>query len=179
MPEKVHWKKVVSDPNYLGEADFAPGEEKILTIGSVNQSETVVTAEGKSQKAVIHWKEPGNKAMILNVARSKAIAKVAKSDYLDDWVGVKVQLYIEHGIKAFGDTVSAVRVRPFPPRISEIKCQKCGKIIKPANGMSAEQLAAYSKKKLGRELCMDCAIDLAANGKKSEGEAKNETAEAD
>ena len=29
--EKTHWKKVVSDPNYIGEADFEQGEEKILT----------------------------------------------------------------------------------------------------------------------------------------------------
>lgn len=30
--EKTHWKAVVSDPNYIGEADFAPGEEKVATI---------------------------------------------------------------------------------------------------------------------------------------------------
>ena len=32
MPDKTHWKKIVSDPNYLGEADFQTGEEKILAI---------------------------------------------------------------------------------------------------------------------------------------------------
>ena len=68
MP-KTPWKKIVSDPNYIGEADFNENEEKILTIKSVNQSETVKTAEGASQKAVLYFAEPGNKAMILNVAR--------------------------------------------------------------------------------------------------------------
>ena len=29
---KTHWKKVVSDPNFIGEADFQEGEEKVLTI---------------------------------------------------------------------------------------------------------------------------------------------------
>ena len=71
--EKTHWKKVVSDPNFIGEADFQEGEEKVLTIERVNQSETVQTAEGKSRKAVVHWREAGNKPMILNVARSKNI----------------------------------------------------------------------------------------------------------
>ena len=99
--EKTHWKKVVSDPNYIGEADFEQGEEKILTIAKVNASETVTTAEGKSQKAIVHWVQKGNKPMILNVARSKSIQKVAGSPYFEDWVGVKVQLYIENGIKAF------------------------------------------------------------------------------
>ena len=109
--EKHHWKKIVSDPNYLGEADFNEGEEKIATIASVNQSETVVTAEGKSQKSVVHFAE-NLKPMILNVARSKSIEKVAGSPYVEDWPGTRVQLYIEHNIKAFGELVSAVRVRP-------------------------------------------------------------------
>ena len=81
---KTHWKKVVSDPNFIGEGDFQEGEEKVLTIDRVNASETVQTAEGKSKKAVVHWKEPGNKPMILNVARSKNIEKVAGSGYFED-----------------------------------------------------------------------------------------------
>ena len=35
----------------------------MLTIDHVNASETVQTAEGKSKKAVVHWREPGNKPM--------------------------------------------------------------------------------------------------------------------
>ena len=75
MSEKTHWKKVVSDPNFLGEADFNENEEKIATIARINENETVQTAEGKSKKAVVHFKED-LKPMILNVARSKAIEKV-------------------------------------------------------------------------------------------------------
>lgn len=142
---KTHWKKVVSDPNYIGEGDFQEGEEKVLTILRVNQRETVTTAEGKSQKAVVHWKEPGNKPMILNVARSKTIEKVAGSGYMEDWPGVAVQLYIEHGIKAFGEVVSAVRVRPFKPRIQAQEpvppCGDCGGEIVPAMGKDARCLA--------------------------------------
>ena len=46
MSEKTHWKKIVSDPNFIGEGDFQEGEEKVLTIDRVNASETVTTAEG-------------------------------------------------------------------------------------------------------------------------------------
>ena len=85
---------------------------------------------GKSKKAVVHWREPGNKPMILNVARSKNIEKVAGSGYFEDWPGVTVQLYIEHGIKAFGEVVSAVRVRPYKPRLQQRQpvppCTDCG-----------------------------------------------------
>ena len=78
MADKTHWKKIVSDPNYLGEADFNEGEEKIATIARVARDEVIQTAEGKSKKAVVYFREQ-LKPMILNVARSKAIEKVAKT----------------------------------------------------------------------------------------------------
>lgn len=172
--EKTHWKKVVSDPNFIGEGDFQEGEEKILTIDHVNASETVTTAEGKSKKAVVHWKERDNKPMILNVARSKNIEKVAGSGYFEDWPGVQIQLYIEHGIKAFGEVVSAVRVRPFKPRVQEPvpPCSDCGKVIEPAFGKDARWLAARNAKKYGVPLCAACAQ------KRKERAAENEEAAA-
>ncbi len=171
MSEKTHWKKVVSDPNYLGEADFNEGEEKVATISRVAQDETVVTAEGKSKKAVVYFKE-NLKPMILNVARSKAIQKVAKSPYFEDWVGVSIQLYIQDGIKAFGDVVSAVRVRATKPVIKNaVKCTDCGKDIQGASGKSADYIAAYTKKQFGVPLCFDCAIKR--NADESEGVTNN------
>lgn len=159
--EKTHWKKVVSDPNYIGEADFKEGEEKIVTIGRVNASETVTTAEGKSQKAVVHFAEP-LKPMILNVARSKSIEKVAGSPYFEDWIGVQIVLYIEHGIKAFGDVVNAVRVRPYKPRVKKEAplppCTDCGGAIVAAMGKTAAYMASYTQKQYGVPLCADCAM---------------------
>jgi len=157
----THWKKVVSDPNYIGEADFQEGEEKVLTIGHINASETVTTAEGKSKKAVVHWKEKDQKPMILNVARSKSIEKVAGTPDIERWPGVAVQLYIEHGIRAFGEIVSAVRVRPFKPRVQRqepvLPCEDCGAEITPAMGKDARWLAGYTTKNYGVPLCASCA----------------------
>lgn len=176
--QKTHWKKIVSDPNFLGEADFQEGEEKVLTIDRVNAAETVVTAEGKSKKAVVHWREPGYKPMILNVARSKAIEKVAGSGYFEDWPGVQVQLYIEHGIKAFGEVVSAVRVRPYKPRIKVPApvppCADCGGAIIPAMGKTAEFLAAYTAKNYGVPLCAKCAAERKAEEYKEVAEIAEE-----
>ena len=162
MAEKTHWKKIVSDPNYIGEADFAEGEEKVLTLAYVNANETVTTAEGKSQKAVVHWKEPNNKPMILNVARSKAMEKVAGSPYFEDWVGKQFQLYIQNGIKAFGDVVNAVRVRPHKPRVQTAAptappCTDCHGEIKPPTGKDFRWMVAYTMKHYGVPLCADCA----------------------
>lgn len=157
---KTHWKKVVSDPTYIGEGDFQDGQEIIVTIKNVNQNEKVQGADGKSEKkAVVHFAESGVKPMILNVARSKSIEKVSGSPYFEDWSGVKIQLYVEHGIKAFGEVVSAVRVRnskpkeaaPVPP------CADCNAAILPAMGKPAAWLAEYTKKNYGVSLCAECA----------------------
>ena len=56
--------------------------------------------------------------MILNVTNSKAIAKVAGSNYIEDWTGVHVQLFTTQ-VKAFGDVVDAVRIRPIKPQIKK------------------------------------------------------------
>ena len=181
---KTHWKKVVSDPNFIGEGDFQEGEEKVLTISRVNSSETVTTAEGKSQKAVLYWKEKGVKPMILNVARSKAIEKVTGSGYFEDWPGHQLQLYIEHGIKAFGEVVSAVRVRPYKPRVQKQEtappCTDCKNPIEPAMGKSAGWLAAYTAKNYGAPLCAACAQkrkDAAKTQQEAESAAEMQQAE--
>lgn len=162
--EKTHWKKIVSDPNFIGEGDFEPGEEKVATIKSINQSETVTTAEGKSQKAVVHFEE-NLKPMILNVARSKNIEKVAGSGYFEDWPGVRIQLYIEHGIKAFGDVVSAVRVRPYKPRVKEEAPTECADCHKPIQGFKDRDKVPHLPAEViksttevyGVPLCLECA----------------------
>lgn len=172
---KTHWKKIVSDPRYIGEADFEEGEEKIATIASVNQSETVVTTEGKSQKVVIHFAE-NLKPMILNVTNAKAVEKVAESPWVEDWKGVRIQLYIAHNIKAFGELVSAVRVRPRKPKEAPpLLCADCGGPVKPANGRSAAYMAEYTKRKFGAVLCYDCAMKRTA--RKEEPDVTPGTAE--
>jgi hypothetical protein len=126
----------------------------------------VQTAEGKSEKAVVYFQE-NLKPMILNVSRSKAIEKVAGSPYFEDWLGVPIQLYIEHGIKAFGDVVSAVRVRPRRPIIkAAVKCSNCGNDIQGAMGKGADYIAGYTKKKFGVCLCFDCASKMQAEAEK-------------
>lgn len=167
MP-KTHWKKIVSDPHYLGEADFNEGEEKVATIASVSNAETITTTEGKSEKVVLHFAEP-LKPMILNVTNAKAVSKVADSPFVEDWTGVRIQLYIEHNIKAFGEIVSAVRVRPRKPREAPpILCADCGGPIKPANGRSAEYMANYTQKKFKVSVCYDCAMKRMTASKREE-----------
>ena len=154
---KTPWKKIVSDPDYLGEADFNEGEEKIVTIDHVKSGVKIKSAEGTSEKAVVYFRER-IKPMILNVARSKAITKVCGSKFVEDWAGVQIALYIDDNVKAFGDVVSAVRVRPRKPVVrTAVKCADCGGDVQGAMGKGADYIAAYTQKKFGACLCFDCA----------------------
>lgn len=154
---KTPWKKIVSDPDYLGEADFNEGEEKIVTIDRVVSGVEIKTAKGTEYKSVVYFKERV-KPMILNVARSKAITKVAGSKFVEDWIGVQIALYIDDNVSAFGEIVSAVRVRPRKPVVrTSVKCADCGNDVQGAMGKGADYIAAYTKKKFDVCLCFDCA----------------------
>ena len=164
---KTPWKKIVSDPNFLGEADFNEGEEKIATIDRVQSGVEVKTAKGTEKKSVVYFKER-IKPMILNVARSKAITKVAGSKFVEDWSGVQIALYIDDNVSAFGEIVSAVRVRTRKPVAkTAVKCADCGNDIQGAMGKGADYIAAYTKKKFDVCLCFDCAQKRAENAQEA------------
>lgn len=171
---KTPWKKIVSDPDYLGEADFNEGEEKIVTIDYVKSGVKIKSAEGTSEKAVVYFKER-IKPMILNVARSKAITKVSGSKFIEDWPGVSIALYIDDHVKAFGDVVSAVRVRDRKPIVrTAVKCTDCGNDIQGAMGKGADYIAAYTKKKFGECLCFDCAEKRSTKAQEAPQQAEME-----
>lgn len=176
MAEKLtHWKKM-QNPDYLGAFSFDPGQDMILTIKSTGE-ETVTGPDGKKEDCmVIRFAEPVL-PMICNVTNSKTIADVLKSPYVEHWVGRKIQLYVTK-VKAFGETVDAVRVRPYPPKIENPICSECGKPVEGFGKMTAQQVAQYAEQKHGRIICTACGKKLnekqANEEKKEQGETKNE-----
>src|SRR5690554_6172741 len=110
---KTHWR-IFHNPDYIGAYAFQPGERKVLTIKSAGQ-EAVTGSGGKKEDClVVHFRE-GEKPLICNVTNSKAIEKAAGTGYIENWAGVKIELYTTE-VQAFGDTVEAVRVKTTPPR---------------------------------------------------------------
>ncbi|MBQ9270416.1 MAG: hypothetical protein IJ206_13065 [Oscillospiraceae bacterium] len=157
----THWKKL-TNPDYIGSWAFDPGQEIVATISGVNQQD-VIGSDGKKEVCtIVHFAEP-IKPLILNTTNAKAISKVAKSEYIEDWVGHKIQLYVER-VRAFGETVDAVRVRPTKPKpVQEIPpCQNCGQALKPAFGKELPALMEYSIANTGRVLCASCLKEAAA-----------------
>ncbi|MBQ2443125.1 MAG: hypothetical protein II498_07235, partial [Ruminococcus sp.] len=112
--------------------------------------------------------------MILNSTNMKTITKLFGTPYIEDWSGRRIQIGIEK-VKAFGDVVDALRVRKFIPAENVPKCESCGGEIQPRGNNSAEQIAAYTKKKYGQALCSTCATRMATELRAAVQEAPNET----
>ena len=163
----THWKKL-TNPNYLGAYSLDDGKDMILTIKYV-QNETVTGADGKKEECTVcHFTEQV-KPMILNVTNMKQITKIVGSPYVEHWAGHKIQIGSER-VKAFGEIVEALRVRPTAPKAEPDApdCTACGQKVAPASGMTSEQVAAYTKKNYGRVLCAACAAKV--KGAKHEAE---------
>lgn len=174
---KTHWKKL-QNPNYLGAYELQPGQELTLTIAKV-QEELVIGSDGKKENcSVMHFAEKGVKPMILNVTNSKTIAKLYGSPYVEDWAGKSIIIYSAE-VKAFGEIVEALRIRPYLPKLEKYICSDCNKEITAAFGMTAENLAKRNQKKYGRPLCVDCATAAkeAEENAAKEGDLFNESDE--
>lgn len=155
---KTHWKKAYN-PNYFGAWCFEPGKDMVLTICCVVQ-ELVRDESGKEEQCmVIRWKETGAKPMICNKTNGKAIAKLVGSPYIEDWVGHRLQLYVDHNVRFGRDKVDGVRIRPRVTMASEnapILCEECGKAVLGVGNYTAQQVASTNKARYGVVLCAEC-----------------------
>jgi hypothetical protein len=113
---KGHWAKVLHS-DYVGALDLqAAGlTEAVVTITGVF-TEDVSSAAGTTEKLVVYFKEMKTKGMIVNRTNAKAITKVAKSADMENWIGVRVTIFVKKDVKAFGITTDAIRVRTTRPR---------------------------------------------------------------
>lgn len=116
---KTHWKKL-QHPDYIGAyelMDGTPNKELTVTITKVAR-EQITGADGKKEECTVCYLH-GQKPMILNSTNQKVMQKLFDSPYIEDWAGKKMTLYVAR-VKAFGDTVDALRVRPTAPKLPEL-----------------------------------------------------------
>ena len=129
----THWKKL-KHPDFIGAYALEPGKDLTLTIASV-KNETFKGQDGKTEEGIIiRWKETDYKPMICNSTNAKAITKVTGSAYIEQWVGKQITLYAAR-IKAFGDDMEALRVRPYAPKQEQIDPIQAIKRVGMANSL--------------------------------------------
>ena len=150
----THWKKL-TNPNYLGSYAFQPGEEKAVTISTVGQ-EPVRNPEGETENLIVaHFEQP-EKPLILNKTNCKTIEKLSGTPDIEKWPGVGILLCVQR-VKAFGELVEAVRVRPVKPFV----CSDCGGIITGYKDRTHAEIREHTRKEYGRQLCAVCATKAA------------------
>lgn len=173
MTMLTHWKKL-ENPDYIGAYAFQPGEEKVVTVSKV-QREVVTGPDGKKEECTIVHFEEAEKPLILNATNGKAIEKLAATPYIEKWVGVRLALGVEK-VKAFGETVDAVRVKNkrLPRKEQPIPaCTDCKKPIQGTDKLTAQQMISATVSRFSVPLCASCAAARKATMKKEEESHEN------
>lgn len=168
--ENIPWQKA-RNPNYLGSWDLIVGAdedgvvtygEKTLTVAKVVQEDVTdmdAIKQGKvttKKMYVMYFQEPVLPLIIHAKCVLQSIAKATHTILMNKWVGKRLTLYVEKGVRAFGTYTDAIRVKPTAPSMPTIKCPVCGKTVVPITGMTAEQTLAYTEKQLGIRACVEC-----------------------
>jgi hypothetical protein len=109
---ETHWKKLMNK-TYLGSWDLdGDGKDLIVEIVSAG-NEKVKNRDGKEDNCMVVYLK-GLKPFVVNITNGESIEKVTGTPYVEKWKGHKLSLYIQP-VRAFGQTVDAIRVRNKPP----------------------------------------------------------------
>jgi hypothetical protein len=112
----THWKNLFpSKTLLLGSHNLNDGEELVATIKSVGLQE-IKDQNGKTEQVPVMVFENAP-PMVLNITNSTTIASLYGDKY-DQWAGKSVQIYATK-VKAFGEVVTALRIREAIPDVGE------------------------------------------------------------
>jgi hypothetical protein len=117
MTEKTHYRKAFNSP-YLSAADIT--EPTVLTIKKValDLDKTKKTKERFNTAYFVETEirsgEP-LKPMILNAGNSKTLKTLSGSAFIDDWVNLKVTVFVDPSVRFGKDTVEGLRISSLVP----------------------------------------------------------------
>jgi len=112
---KTHYKDFFKS-NTLQDNAFDPERDTIVTITAVNEQK-LMTKDGP-QNHLCAMLDGYEKPLRINKTIAKNIAKALGTPDVTRWKGGVISIYIEKGLKAFGEVHDVPRVRPLPPRIN-------------------------------------------------------------
>jgi len=103
--KKTPWKKLF-DYRFVS-AEELTGDTPV-TIKAIEQDQAF---NGKTEEPVTVLKfEEAKKGMVLNKTNAKTLARITKSPFVEDWIGVKIILTSKM-VSAFGQEVPAIRIK--------------------------------------------------------------------
>lgn len=117
---QTHWKKL-HNPDYLGAYSLADNSgkytEQLVTVSKV-EMKRVKGLNNKEEDCITCWFTQYPKPMILNATNCKQLVKLSGSEFVENWTGVSVTLYVSK-VKAFGDVVDALRIKAAKQPVKE------------------------------------------------------------
>ena len=114
---KTHYRKAFDSP-YLSSADIV--EPTVLTVKRVTL-ELDRTKKTKDLFNTAHFiereirKGEPLKPMILNATNSKTLKALTNSAFIDDWLNVRVTIYVDHNVRFGKETTEGLRISPHQP----------------------------------------------------------------
>lgn len=140
---------LLNPSRYLKAAEFL-GADVTYTIERVKHEEMERDDNTSENRGIIFFKEV-DKGWVMNVVNAKSLAAMFGTE-TDNWVGKRVTLWPDPNVKAFGQIVTAIRVRGSPdlerPVMFSLKTRKKKprdvKLVptgKPAAGQQRQQPA--------------------------------------
>lgn len=116
---KQHFRNVFKS-DHLGSADLEDFIEQnrslIFTIKEVRQEFGAKVAGKKGDFNIAYFAE-GIKPLVLNATNSKQLKLFTGSSFVQDWVNVLVELYVEENVKSVsGGVTQGVRIAKIQPR---------------------------------------------------------------
>jgi len=112
---KTHYKDFFKS-NTLQDNAFDAVNDTIVTIVSVQEQE-LQTKDGKQVHLTANL-AGFDKPLRINKTIAKNIAKALKTPDVTHWAGKQVAIYVEKGLRAFGEIHDVPRVRPIAPRVN-------------------------------------------------------------
>ena len=150
MSDKTHYRKVFKS-DHLGQADLEDfieaGSNLVFTISNVRQEFGARVAGRKIDCNVAYFKE-SIKPMVLNATNSKIVSGFCGSPFVEDWVNVPIELYIDKNVKMKGQTVGGVRIKTRQPKLEKPTLNESHNdwlkgVERVQAGMSIEQVRGF------------------------------------
>lgn len=145
MLDEVILSDELKDKNFLRACDLKAGVEgeriiyrkQVLTIADIKIEKITDMEKLKSKEKdttkeayVLHFAEKGYKPYVVAAKTViDAIVAATGTKIVNNWIGHKIEFYVEKNVKAFGKVTDALRVTPYPVVIEMAKCECCGKEI--------------------------------------------------
>lgn len=147
------------DSPYLGEWDFVNGQDMVLTIKEVTTG-MIVGEKGRATQGMVIQFQERVKPLFCNITNAKIIERIYKTRFVDEWVGKKIQLYVDENITFGRTTVRGIRVRDYVPKSDKVEyhCSVCGKEI-------TKEIHDKSVAKYGKAYCSAECLNADTNGK--------------